>query len=110
MFYFFFSSRGRHTICALVTGVQTCALPIYARSVAPDRQRKGFGKEDAGEQRRRIGLRRDPFGEQCAAIVEDTQLRDARNMGKRLDPLARRLRVAEDAGGLDALVERKSVV
>src|SRR3546814_13744720 len=28
---FFFSSRRRHTRCALVTGVQTCALPIYAR-------------------------------------------------------------------------------
>src|SRR3546814_9013652 len=27
-FMFFFSSRRRHTICALVTGVQTCALPI----------------------------------------------------------------------------------
>src|SRR3546814_294990 len=26
---FFFSSRWRHTRCALVTGVQTCALPIY---------------------------------------------------------------------------------
>src|SRR3546814_7102149 len=26
---FFFSSRRRHTKCALVTGVQTCALPIY---------------------------------------------------------------------------------
>src|SRR3546814_8008346 len=25
---FFFSSERRHTICALVTGVQTCALPI----------------------------------------------------------------------------------
>src|SRR3546814_4174874 len=25
-----FSSRRRHTRCALVTGVQTCALPIYA--------------------------------------------------------------------------------
>src|SRR3546814_4765441 len=25
---FFFSSRRRHTMCALVTGVQTCALPI----------------------------------------------------------------------------------
>src|SRR3546814_7962310 len=25
---FFFSSRSRHTRCALVTGVQTCALPI----------------------------------------------------------------------------------
>src|SRR3546814_14657425 len=28
MSYFFFSSRRRHTRCALVTGVQTCALPI----------------------------------------------------------------------------------
>src|SRR3546814_4638441 len=28
---FFFSSRRRHTRCALVTGVQTCALPIYRR-------------------------------------------------------------------------------
>src|SRR3546814_2802454 len=27
----FFSSRRRHTICALVTGVQTCALPISGR-------------------------------------------------------------------------------
>src|SRR3546814_6746306 len=28
---FFFSSRRRHTRCALVTGVQTCALPILYR-------------------------------------------------------------------------------
>src|SRR3546814_4374870 len=28
MCFFFFSSRRRHTRCALVTGVQTCALPI----------------------------------------------------------------------------------
>src|SRR3546814_10478812 len=27
--FFFLSSRRRHTRCALVTGVQTCALPIY---------------------------------------------------------------------------------
>src|SRR3546814_1153873 len=31
--YFFFSSRRRHTRCALVTGVQTCALPIYIRQL-----------------------------------------------------------------------------
>src|SRR3546814_12909517 len=31
--FFFFASRRRHTICALVTGVQTCALPIF---VDPD--------------------------------------------------------------------------
>src|SRR3546814_3432430 len=29
IFFFFFSSRRRHTRCALVTGVQTCALPIW---------------------------------------------------------------------------------
>src|SRR3546814_2666729 len=29
VFSFFFSSRRRHTRCALVTGVQTCALPIF---------------------------------------------------------------------------------
>src|SRR3546814_6199206 len=27
--FFFFASRRRHTRCALVTGVQTCALPIW---------------------------------------------------------------------------------
>src|SRR3546814_13587345 len=32
---FFFSSRRRHTRCALVTGVQTCALPI-CRGQFPD--------------------------------------------------------------------------
>src|SRR3546814_8140222 len=37
--FFFFSSRRRHTRCALVTGVQTCALPISARRrpVSPSR-------------------------------------------------------------------------
>src|SRR3546814_2550460 len=31
---FFFSSRRRHTRCALVTGVQTCALPIFPIAVS----------------------------------------------------------------------------
>src|SRR3546814_4270837 len=35
--FFFFSSRIRHTICALVTGVQTCALPIcYFQDIGQD--------------------------------------------------------------------------
>src|SRR3546814_12405189 len=34
--FFFFSSRRRHTRCALVTGVQTCALPISQRFVAQE--------------------------------------------------------------------------
>src|SRR3546814_5054314 len=40
---FFFSSRRRHTRCALVTGVQTCALPIYAEDI----REEGF--TDLGE-------------------------------------------------------------
>src|SRR3546814_265705 len=32
---FFFSSRRRHTRCALVTGVQTCALPICGLELSP---------------------------------------------------------------------------
>src|SRR3546814_8598531 len=32
VFFFFFSSRRRHTSCALVTGVQTCALPIFTET------------------------------------------------------------------------------
>src|SRR3546814_7846216 len=49
----FFSSRGRHTRCALVTGVQTCALPIFrqrngrrdvpAPIIEVDRISKSFG-------------------------------------------------------------------
>src|SRR3546814_3503369 len=33
MSVFFFAGRRRHTRCALVTGVQTCALPIYGADV-----------------------------------------------------------------------------
>src|SRR3546814_10322763 len=40
---FFFSSRRRHTSCALVTGVQTCALPICLRITNIRRREiKGF--------------------------------------------------------------------
>src|SRR3546814_1639402 len=38
IFFFFFSSRRRHTRCALVTGVQTCALPILPLAWAATRK------------------------------------------------------------------------
>src|SRR3546814_21062043 len=38
--YFFFSSRRRHTRCALVTGVQTCALPITWLAAGGGSQRR----------------------------------------------------------------------
>src|SRR3546814_10859636 len=40
---FFFSSRRRHTRCALVTGVQTCALPIWPRYRAAHRRQISRG-------------------------------------------------------------------
>src|SRR3546814_9787040 len=40
--FFFFSSRRRHTRCALVTGVQTCALPIFTtRAKCPSEGKPG---------------------------------------------------------------------
>src|SRR3546814_616804 len=45
LLFFFFSSRRRHTRCALVTGVQTCALPIYTAPCAkafPETQVNAF--------------------------------------------------------------------
>src|SRR3546814_11800763 len=50
---FFFSSRRRHTRCALVTGVQTCALPIYAETGA------GQGRGTPGQKRLAYARRAD---------------------------------------------------
>src|SRR3546814_6837456 len=46
---FFFSSRRRHTRCALVTGVQTCALPILATVVESGHSRFPVHGEDKDE-------------------------------------------------------------
>src|SRR3546814_16853350 len=50
---FFFSSRRRHTICALVTGVQTCALPISKDELKEDEQQN----EDIGPLARQADAR-----------------------------------------------------
>src|SRR3546814_12208610 len=59
---FFFSSRRRHTRCALVTGVQTCALPILEREVLEISNTK-FGKD-----------RLVPFGPKLAARLREYRL------------------------------------
>src|SRR3546814_5782721 len=63
--FFFFSSRRRHTRCALVTGVQTCALPIY-----PQTRQRPAGSADSfdaigGNARRRSEERR--VGKECVS-------------------------------------------
>src|SRR3546814_20611825 len=50
----FFSSRRRHTRCALVTGVQTCALPILSKYIG------SFERKIATQYRKR-GLTMNAF-------------------------------------------------
>src|SRR3546814_11798290 len=54
-FFFFFSSRRRHTRCALVTGVQTCALPIagvsYTRKFVKKARDEGWADATAAQVR-----------------------------------------------------------
>src|SRR3546814_7923837 len=53
-FFFFFSSRRRHTRCALVTGVQTCALPISRRRDGRSVGRSVESSPRCGNFRRRL--------------------------------------------------------
>src|SRR3546814_12207846 len=49
-YLFFFSSRRRHTRCALVTGVQTCALPISVRQMGKAQHAEHQGDSDGAER------------------------------------------------------------
>src|SRR3546814_4625405 len=55
--FFFFSSRRRHTRCALVTGVQTCALPICGQRRAARRSDRAAPAPARGRTRRRCATR-----------------------------------------------------
>src|SRR3546814_3977399 len=71
VFAFFFSSRRRHTRCALVTGVQTCALPIYrpraaARSAALWQRETPLLALRSGTSLCKLGLE---LGRQLASIA-----------------------------------------
>src|SRR3546814_8617388 len=84
----FFSSRRRHTRCALVTGVQTCALPIcidaaeavrdeqFGERVAvdplPRRERRGE-LADAKGREGALGDRGDGGEDQLAALRRKLQ-------------------------------------
>src|SRR3546814_11575090 len=63
-YFFFFSSRRRHTRCALVTGVQTCALPLRPRA----RGRKGGRKFALSKAQVRLA--------QAAMAQRDTSVSD----------------------------------
>src|SRR3546814_7012863 len=53
--FFFFSSRRRHTRCALVTGVQTCALPIFLDARTMEDLKAGGARMDIALARMSYG-------------------------------------------------------
>src|SRR3546814_3209079 len=68
LFFFFFSSRRRHTRCALVTGVQTCALPIYVAVAVEPRACRRLFVDIVAEGRR------DSHADEPAAVARDPGL------------------------------------
>src|SRR3546814_1920929 len=88
---FFFSSRRRHTRCALVTGVQTCALPIFhVRGVGGGGLRCGLN----------LGLH---FRcEVCAAVRADLSKHRAENRQGGRDAAKQPIRIA--SGTIAAVV------
>src|SRR3546814_5764104 len=76
MLFFLFSSRRRHTRCALVTGVQTCALPIWLR--LRDVLRTDEPAFDLGIA---ISIQRDEH----AAAGDDVRVEDALALRELLD-------------------------
>src|SRR3546814_12230183 len=98
---FFFSGRRRHTRCALVTGVQTCALPIYlhvggramkvamtkrdheiCESIGPTLKEKGLvfvGIDVIGDYLTEINVA-SPTGIQEASRFDGTNLADRKSV------------------------------
>src|SRR3546814_2405294 len=87
---FFVSSRRRHTRCALVTGVQTCALPILPR-VTPGETgvelRGGYEEADRGSNPYQsvfdIGYGvSEHWGTELSAHYDNTNRSEERRVGK----------------------------
>src|SRR3546814_7638326 len=82
---FFFSSRRRHTRCALVTGVQTCALLIYT-----------FGE-----------VAKEYINKQVAQGQADTTTQKANWLLEQLEPIA--ARPVADLKPIDVLAALKRI-
>src|SRR3546814_6323895 len=103
MLFFFFSSRRRHTRCALVTGVQTCALPIFLACTGKTPERY-LVQEMVGEGVEMIlGFHRDPIGDAIllgmggvtAELFKDTTMRLLPEQGGQIGRASCRERVCQ---------------
>src|SRR3546814_12091981 len=77
MLSFFFSSRRRHTRCALVTGVQTCALPISIAVALRHRRIRvpeGDGGDPVAALRIGVGLHRPREADVGNTVVDERDI------------------------------------
>src|SRR3546814_5090367 len=82
--FFFVSSGRRHTGCALVTGVQTCALPISSSATRAEQLGERVGLSASACQRRLKRLRETGVIEAEIAVVapEAVGRSEERRVGK----------------------------
>src|SRR3546814_10276524 len=83
MFLFFFSRRRRHTVCALVTGVQTCALPICPSRARRRCRSSGADRAAASRRARRRAARRARYPSARARIADNIRCGGPRREGNR---------------------------
>src|SRR3546814_1389492 len=79
--YFFFSSRRRHTRCALVTGVQTCALPIFIKLLPTQRQTMLFSATQVNQTHTNASCARFLFIP-CICLTMTDERSEERRVGK----------------------------
>src|SRR3546814_10374094 len=92
MLLFFFSSRRRHTRCALVTGVQTCALPIsrskqvisnsFGGDLTAGYQVDLFGANAASANAAIASLQSSQYSRETVAITLYADRSEERRVGK----------------------------
>src|SRR3546814_8465334 len=92
MLFFFFSSRRRYTICALVTGVQMCALPIspedilnvFYEHVVYKRSGNGWATPFDAERMRGVKLAQDLVDAKTGEAVAEAGQKITPRLAKKL--------------------------
>src|SRR3546814_16482835 len=77
--FVFVASRERHTSCALVTGVQTCALPtcqLGVPSAFAAKLARARGRLDAAEEKRIVNLLAEVPAAMNAALARDAAIEE----------------------------------
>src|SRR3546814_4654264 len=119
MLILFFSSGRRHTRCALVTGVQTCALPIWRGEEAFEEDGAGEagGRDGAGqivEEVAETGNLAKAMAARILSAEAESEDAAARHAAKRLedrgDQMSPAVHAADKAQAIRGAGEEQSVV